>query len=169
MTTLLEFNNNMARIISVEADMCSGPVLEIEDTFANRSTRTRIPKERVAEFTSALLKANGDKTVVIDGLPEVTINSYGEYKANTFFRSTQHTPEDVLENAKALLAIHAKMVEDQAKEAEEAKAKEEEAKLDKRRDAIAAKVSYNPYYRYTDLPLSTRNAIDMIIKSEDAK
>jgi len=61
------------------------------------------------------------------------------------------------------------MVEDQAKEAEEAKAKEEEAKLDKRRDAIAAKVSYNPYYRYTDLPLSTRNAIDMIIKSEDAK
>jgi len=142
-----------------------GVDIKAEDTANNESVFSVLNLEEAEKLGLALI---GENATVITDLPEAKDDGYGYVKANSYDRSSNTDPESVLKNAKALLAIHKFLVEQQAvatKEAEVAKAKE--AARDKRRDELATEFrGYVSTYRGSTSAFS--GAIDRIIELEEA-
>lgn len=131
---------------------------------------TLLPTESVNELATALL---GENATVITDLPEVTLDEDGWFASDSFIRSPSSSPERLLKNAKALLAMHAFVVkrdaeQEEAKKAEAEAAKAKEAARDKRRDEVTQELTGDPYARYCDRFLIVKKSIDRIIELEEA-
>lgn len=156
--------------------------LDVRDTAKNPDDGSRVysllRREQAEKLALALL---GENAVVITDLPEVTVNAlYGKtaVRANNWAYHDDKNPEDLLADAKSLLAIHKFLVEKKAKDAEaeaekakaeeEAKAAEYEAivKRDKRRDELVAELGAAPYHIISSV---AKAAIDRIIELEAAQ
>jgi hypothetical protein len=139
--------------------------LRVRNTISNDEVFSVLDKGQSEKLALALL---GENATVITDLPEAKEDGYGDVQADGYFRSENANAESLLENAKALLAIHKFLVE---KEAEVLKAKEAEyeaiAKLNKRRDELA--YSFNSSLNYVNINSATRKAIDHIIELEAAQ
>lgn len=130
-------------------------VKDTDGTFAQPGeVYTSLTPEEATKLANALL--GGNATVVTD-LPKVE-KSGGYLFAGNYSRSITNSAEEVLENAKALLAIHAFLVEQEQEQAE-ADARE------KRRDELTTELGAAPY---GTLSVIAQKAIDRIIDLEEA-
>jgi len=154
----------LARTITVVPQIRGAKHLTVRDTDQSKEVRAYLYKDDAEKLGLALI---GDNATVITDLPEAE-GKYGYVLASGYERSSATSAEEVLKNAKALLAIHKHLVEQQAvtaKEAEVAKAKE--AELTKRRDELATEFrGYVSTYRGSTSAFS--GAIDRIIELEEA-
>jgi hypothetical protein len=162
-TTTIETRIN--RKFNVRAWANGDSDLRVTNTLHGDEVFSVLDKEQSEKLALALL---GENATVITDLPEAKEDGYGDVTAGGYFRSENANAESLLENAKALLAIHKFLVE---KEAEVLKAKEAEyeaiAKLNKRRDELA--YSFNSSLNYVNINSATRKAIDHIIELEAAQ
>jgi len=143
-----------------------GVDLDVRDTSNNDRVFSVLSPEQANDLATALLP---EGATVITDLPEATRGTNGYIAAGGYSRYQSNTPEEVLNNAKALLAIHKVMVEQQAvaaKEAEAAKAKE--AARTKRRDALVQELTGNPHTAYVWCGDLSKVAVDRIIELEEA-
>lgn len=122
--------------------------------------------ENAVEIGTALLDAAGETPgLSIGALPEVTVSGDGWYNAGGVVRSPAVDADNLLKQAKALLAIHARLVADRA-----AKKAKEAAKaavnVTKRRDALVQELTGDSYRKYSSASEIFKASIDRIIELE---
>ena len=146
--------------------------LDVNDTARCPDNGKRVYSMLLPEEATQLASAlAGENATVVTDLPEAKLK-HGYVVADCYSRSVHQPVDDLLENAKALLAIHAFLVkrnaEQEAAKAAEAEAvKAKEAANAKRRDELATEL-VGAHCKYSSRSLSLRMAIDHIIELEEA-
>ncbi|UDL16644.1 hypothetical protein SEA_ATUIN_251 [Arthrobacter phage Atuin] len=179
---------DMARKFTVER-LDENVFLYVENTSNNIGSPSRINSRmdqgHAEELGTTLIEKAGKRAHLFEGkLPVVNLSSYyiSAGEGDSFIRrDVTNTSENIAEQIKSLISIHKYLLKEEAEKAAqqkaaeeamaalEAKLKEQEAALEKRRDALARQFDRNIFSRYQSLDITARNAIDFIINKEADK
>jgi len=177
-STVIEELNTGTRKIKVHYTGYA-PYLRLEEISSGKWVQVNLGGGHAKTLGEALLKAGGvelaDPTYTTD-LPEARLSTQGYYvEAGDYDRSVNYEREDLLRHIKSLVAIHKFLVnkdkeeaEEKAKAAAESEAKRDAAILTARRDNLVKELNPGTWHSYNTLGDVGRNAIDRIIKLEDA-